>query len=78
MVESQNNMNRINFFQIFRLNTDGSIEPLRLVRIGGVQMSPGVRFGRGVSFGGIDLFFYIGRDFQTEEQNGVLIITGIF
>lgn len=71
-------MNRLNFYQIFRVNTDGSIEPLRSVRIGGVQMNPGVRFGRGVSFGGIDLFAYIGRDFQVEEQGGVLIILGIF
>lgn len=69
---------RINFNAIFRLNNDGSIEPLRTVRIGGVQMNPGVKFGRGVSFGGIDLFTYIGRDFQIEEQNGILIITGIF
>lgn len=69
---------RINFNAIFRLNNDGSIEPLRTVRIGGVQMNPGVKFGRGVSFGGIDLFTYIGRDFQVEEQNGILIITGIF
>ncbi len=69
---------RVNFFQIFRLNADGGIEPLRPVRIGGVQMAPGVKFGRGVSFGGIDLFSYIGRDFRVEEQNGILIITGIF
>ena len=71
-------MNRLNFYQIFRMNTDGSIEPLMPVRIGGVQMAPGVKFGRGVSFGGIDLFSYIGREFQVEHQNGILIITGIF
>lgn len=69
---------RINFNAIFRIHSDGSIEPLRPVRIGGVQMSPGVRFGRGVSFGGIDLFNFIGRDFSAEEQNGVLILLGIF
>ena len=68
----------INFYQIFRVNTDGSIEPLRPVRIGGVKMGPGVKFGRGVSFGGIDLFSFIGRNFRVEEQNGLLIITGIF
>lgn len=69
---------RINFYQIFKVNTDGSIEPLRMVRIGGIQMGPGVRFGGGVSFGGIDLFQYIGRDFQVEEQSGILIIVGIY
>jgi hypothetical protein len=69
---------RINFYQIFRVNTDGSIEPLRMVRIGGVQFGPGVRFGGGVSFGGINLSQYIGRDFQVEDKDGILIVTGIF
>ena len=71
-------MNRRNFFFIFKVNIDGSIEPLRLVKIGGVQMGPGVRFGKGVSFSGIDLSQYVGRDFSVEEQNDVLVITGIF
>ena len=69
---------RLNFHQIFRINSDGSIEPIRIVRIGGVQFGPGVRFGRGVSFGGVDLSQYVGRDFNVEEQNGILIIVGIF
>lgn len=69
---------RINFNAIFRTHNDGSIEPIHPVRIGGVQMGPGVRFGRGVSFGGIDLFNFIGRDFAVEEQNGVYVLVGIF
>ncbi len=69
---------RINFYQIFKVNTDGSIEPLRPVRIGGVQMSLGVRFGKGVSFSGIDLSQFIGRDFAVEDQAGISVIKGIF
>lgn len=69
---------RLNFYQIFKINSDGSIEPIRIVRIGGVQFGPGVRFGGGVSFGGIDLAQYVGRDFQVEEQNGILVIIGIY
>ena len=69
---------RLNFYQIFRVNADGSIEPLRIVRMGGVQLSPGVRFGRGVSFSGIDLSKYVGRDLLVEEQEGVFVIKGIF
>ncbi len=69
---------RINFYQIFKVNPDGSIEPAKIVKIGGVQFGPGVRFGKGVSFSGIDLSLYIGRDFLVEEQNGVLIIKGIY
>ncbi len=69
---------RLNFFTIFRQHEDGSIEPIRSVRIGGVQMSPGVRFGQGVSFGGINLFDFIGKDFSAVEESGVLILTGIY
>lgn len=69
---------KLSFYSIFRVHSDGSIEPIRPVRIGGVQMGPGVRFGRGVSFGGIDLFSYIGRDFAVEEQNGIIVLVGIF
>jgi len=69
---------RINFYQIFKVNNDGSIEPLRSVRIGGVQMGPGVRLSKGVSFSGIDLSQFIGRDFAVEEQTGILVIKGIF
>lgn len=69
---------KINFYKIFKVNVDGSIEPLRLVKIGGIQMSPSVRFGRGVSFSGIDLSQYIGRDFLVEEKAGVLFIKGIY
>ena len=69
---------RINFYQIFKVNIDGSIEPLRPVRIGGVQMGPGVKFGKGVSFSGIDLYQFIGRDFAVEDQAGIYVIMGIF
>ncbi len=41
-------------------------------------MSPGVSFGNGVSFGGIDLSQYINKDFDIEIQNGVYIIIGVF
>ena len=72
-------MERINFHTIFRLNDDGSIEPLRIVRIGGVQMGPGVKFGRGVIFGGVNLYNFIGKDFQTTtDENGTLVINGIY
>ena len=70
-------MARINFYQIFRVNADGSIEPLRPVKIGGVQFGSGARF-KNVSFGGIDLSKYIGRDFEIRDEGGVYVITGIY
>lgn len=69
---------RINFYQIFTVHPDGNIEPIRRVRIGGVEFGSGVRFARGVSFSGIDLTLYIGRDFEAEENNGILVLTGIY
>lgn len=66
------------FWEIFKVHPDGSIEPIRIVRIGGVQFGPGVRFGRGVAFSGIDLALYIGRDLQVEEQDGIIILKGIY
>lgn len=69
---------RKNFYEIFKINPDGSIEPLRRIRIGGVEFGPGVRFSRGVAFSGIDLTLYIGRDFDAEELNGILILKGIY
>lgn len=73
-------MSRMSFGQIFRRNEDGSIEPLRVVRVGPVQFGPGVRFGSGVVIGGLDLSQYVGRDFEINEQrgDGTLIITGIY
>lgn len=69
---------RLNFYSIFRVHAGGSIEPIRRVRIGGVQFGPGVRFSGSVRFGNINLFDYIGRDFLVDEKNGVIIILGIF
>lgn len=68
----------VNFYSIFKVNPDGSIEPIRPVRIGGVQLGPGVRFGGGVSFGGIDLSQQVGKNFLVEEIDGILVIVGIF
>lgn len=69
---------RINFHQIFIVNTDGSISSReRTIRISGVQFGPGAKF-KNVSFGGIDLSQYIGRDFEVRDENGIYIITGIY
>lgn len=68
----------INFFSLFKTNPDGSIEPLSIVSIGGVQFGPGVSFSKGVSFSGIDLTQHIGKDFLVDIVDGVSIIKGIF
>lgn len=69
---------RVNFYNIFRVNDDGSIEPTRTVQIGAVRALPGVKFGRDVSFGGVNFSSFIGRDLEVENETGVTVITGIF
>jgi len=51
---------RVHFTEIFNLNSDGSLEPRINIQVGGVSFGPGVRFGRGVSFAGIDFTLFIG------------------
>lgn len=71
-------MARTNFFAVFRVYPDQSIEPTRRIRIGGIEFGPGVRFSKGVSFSGIDLTQFIGRDFETEEEGDLLVLKGIY
>lgn len=71
---------RKNFNQLFRINFDGSIEPLVRIRVGGIEFGPGgIRFTRGVQFAGIDFTLFVGKDFVVIEQpNGVNEIVGIY
>ena len=59
---------KVDFSTIFKIHSDGSIEPLRPVRIGGVTLGSGVRFTPGVRFGGIDIALYAGKALEVEEQ----------
>ena len=67
----------VSFWEIFRRNSDGSIEPTRIVKIGGVQMGPGVRLGSGVKFGGVDLTQHTNRNLRVQEQTDSTSILAI-
>ena len=71
-------MKRMHFNELFNVYPDGSIEPKYPLQIGGVFFGPGVRFGSGVSFAGIDFSLFKNNFFQVEEQNGIKIIKGIY
>lgn len=60
----------INFWEIFKQNPDGSIQPIKIVKIGSVQMGPGVIFGSGASFGGVNLAQYAGKRLRIQETTG--------
>ncbi len=68
---------RMRFDELFN-NSNGVVTPKVTVQINGVTMSPGVSFGGGVLFGGVDLTQYIGKDFDVELQSGVYVIKGIY
>ncbi len=69
---------KVNFYQLFITNPDGSIEPKVRIRVGGVEFGPGVRFGRGVQFSGIDFSLFLGKDFDVDLVNKVYVINGIY
>ena len=71
-------MAKKNFNQIFTKHEDGSLEPKQRIKVGGVVFGPGVRFSQGTSFAGIDFTLFVGRDFDVEIENGVLVIKGMY
>jgi len=72
-------MARISFNQIFNRNSEtGVITPRARVRVGGVTFSPGVVFGSGVLFSGVDLSRFIENDFEVDIEGDLFIIKGIY
>ena len=68
---------RYRFNEIFREEEEMLIT-LYTIKIGPVIIGPGMRFGKGVSFGGINIFEFIGKDIEADEDNGFLIINGFY
>lgn len=71
-------MAKISFWEIFNTSPDGSLEPKKRIQIGGVQLGPGIRFSKGIAFGGIDFTLYVGRDLEIDQKGEVYVITGIY
>lgn len=71
-------MPRFQFDAIFRRHPDGSIEPLQRIRVGGIEISPGVRFPHGVAFGGIDFTQFTDHALEVETEGDTIIIKGIY
>lgn len=68
---------RVNFNDIFTVQ-NGVISPKVQIHINGVTMGPGISFGSGVAFGGVDLTQLVGKDLEVEVQNGVYTIKGVY
>ena len=65
----------VQYRQIFNVYPNGMITPRIPVRIGGVTMGPGVRFGGGVLVGGVNLHAYSNRNIEGYIDKGVFVIT---
>lgn len=73
-----NEVKRFEFYDVFGQNADGSLSPKRQINLNGISFGPGVAFSRGVIFGGVDIFQFLGRPIAALEENGVLIIKGYY
>ena len=69
---------RIGFYELFAYE-NGMLRPKATLRIGPATLSPGASFSSGVSYGGINLFQYLGKDLEVEKlPDGVYNITKIY
>jgi len=56
-------MGRYNFYEIFSINqSSGLITPRFTVSVSGIRFIAGVVVSPGITFGGINLYNYIGKD----------------
>ena len=69
---------KLHFDELFTVQ-DGMVQPKIPVHINGITMSPGVSFGGGVSFDGVDLTQYIGKHLEVDKlPDGIYNITGFY
>lgn len=71
-------MAKLNFDVVFVQHEDGSLEPRQRIKVSGIVFGPGVKFSKGVSFGGIDFANFIGHDLEVETEGDILVIKGIY
>lgn len=71
-------MARINFDSLFDVRPDRTLTPRQRIRVGGVELGPGVIFSPGAAFGGVDFTRYIGQDLEISTDGDVSVITGIY
>ena len=72
-------MAKVTFNSIFEKDSEGFLNLKQKIRIGGVTISPGIRFKHS-SFAGIDFSDpqFFGHDLEIKTDGDVTIITGIY
>lgn len=74
----ENDYDRYAFDAVFRENFDGSLTPIRTIKVNGVLFGSDISFSKGVAFGGVDFHLYKNRDIAAKEEDGTLTILGFF
>lgn len=69
---------KYNFNEIFKENSDGSISPIKRIRVGGVTLGPGVTMRAGVAFGGVDFYQFKGHQIEADQDGEILVIKAIY
>lgn len=68
---------RMHFDELFSIQ-NGAIVPKFPISIGGVTITPGVSFGYGVFFGGVEIAQHSKSYFDVDLNNGMHLINGIY
>lgn len=70
-----NIVRQMHWEQVFVINADGSVSPRGPISYRGVTLGgPGIKFGRGVSFSGVDFASLQGHDLNAHFEGPVLVI----
>lgn len=78
MPEQSSKSMRYQFNEVFTENQDGTLSPIRQIRVGGVSFGPSVSFGSGAAFGGVNFHQYKGHEFEADDKDGILVIKAIY
>jgi len=69
---------KVHFRDVFQILSNGAFGPKVPVHVNGVTMTPGVGFGPGVQFGGLDLSQIQAKFLEVDIQNGVYVVKGYY
>ena len=71
-------MARVKFEVVFKQLNKGSLEPQHKTKIGSIIVGPGVVFGKGVAFGGVDFTQFVGNDLEIDFEGDTVVLKGIY
>jgi len=69
---------RYKFDELFKEEPDGRLTPRKIIKLDSVTLSPSITFGKGVSFGGINIFNFKGSDIEVVDIGGTLVVKGFY